>query len=351
MVRSCTSPVAGATARPSVSTQPNAMWTAPIAYERSTTPSSASPAATRTSTRSTSPESPTVTRAPATAPPSAATHASRSTDAERSSRTSDRRSAPATCNAPSSRTARSARPVARSVDVVVGPATIALVQSPSSVIAYGQAIGAVNASGAPTTVPRTRRVAPTKEALAEIGGRLGPRRTTSSRAYTTRTARPARSASSRAATPTGDATFPPNAPPLASGDAGSPPGSHHDASGSRYAGSTHDVLSRTPSLTGADGARGGTGSTVVRRPCTLPAIARASSSDSATTHDLPAASTALAVDPGGSGTATSASRGAPSSAKPPSPNGTRGPTSCDAPPSSSARRAAAAASRAAIGVN
>ena len=85
-----------------------------------------------------------------------------------------------------------------------------------------------------------------------------------------------------------------------------------------------------------------------RRPSALH-LAReraASRSVSATTHDMPAASTAVAVDPGGSGTATRASRGAPSSAKPPSPNGTSGPTSCDAPPSSSARRAAAAASRA-----
>ena len=71
----------------------------------------------------------------------------------RSSRTSDLRSAPATCNAPSSNTARSARPVARNDDVVVGPATVALVQSPSSTIAYGHEIGARNASVSPTTTP------------------------------------------------------------------------------------------------------------------------------------------------------------------------------------------------------
>ena len=51
----------------------------------------------------------------------------------------------------------------------------------------------------------------------------------------------------RPATP----TLPPNAPPLASGVAGSPPGAHHDASGSRYAGSTQPVASRTPPGTGA----------------------------------------------------------------------------------------------------
>ena len=53
-------------------------------------------------------------------------------------------------------------------------------------------------------------------------------------------------------------------------------------------------------------------SAVVRRPCTFPASARASSSDSATTHDIPAASTASArcSTAGGHGTATNASRGA-----------------------------------------
>ena len=70
---------------------------------------------------------------------------------------------------------------------------------------------------------------------------MGPIRTTSSRESTTRTARPTRSASSRAAAVTGDDSFPPNAPPLASGLDGLPPGSHHDASGSRYAGSTQPV--------------------------------------------------------------------------------------------------------------
>ena len=68
------------------------------------------------------------------------------------------------------------------------------------------------------------------------GGRFGPRRTTSSRENSVRTARPCRSASSRRAVATGELALPPNAPPLASGLAGSPPGTHHDASGSRYAG-------------------------------------------------------------------------------------------------------------------
>ncbi len=41
--------------------------------------------------------------------------------------------------------------------------------------------------------------------------------------------------------PTSLDRLPPNAPPLASGVTGSPPGAHHEASGSRYAGSTQVV--------------------------------------------------------------------------------------------------------------
>ena len=62
---------------------------------------------------------------------------------------------------------------------------------------------------------------------------------------------------------------------------------------------------------------GGVASTVVRRPCTLPATARASASVSPT-----------AQPPRPSGTATSASAGAVSSAKPPCPSATSGPTTC-----------------------
>ena len=124
--------------------------------------------------------------------------------------------------------------------------------------------------------------------------------------------------------------LPPNAPPFASGDAGSPPGAHHDASGSRYAGSTHDVASATPS-----GGRGrhaveraaGRSSTVVRRPCTLRG-ARAAPRRATRRRPsaAPAASTASAAEPGGSGTATSASRGAVSSANGAPPSGTSAPT-------------------------
>ena len=109
----------------------------------------------------------------------------------------------------------------------------------------GHTRGSHRAAARPRRRSRRRRRA--RPRTAAIGGRFGPRRTTSSREYTTRTgatepvgelARRARCAPS--------AALPPNAPPFASGDAGSPPGSHHDASGSRYAGSTHDVASRTP---------------------------------------------------------------------------------------------------------
>ena len=106
----------------------------------------------------------------------------------------------------------------------------------------------------PSRWTHVRRRAPRSR---PIGGRFGPRRTTSSREYTTRTVRPRRSASSRAAAGARDAAFPPNAPPLASGVAGSPPGTHHDASGSRYAGSTQLVASRTPPGTAGGAVSGG----------------------------------------------------------------------------------------------
>ena len=101
------------------------------------------------------------------------------------------------------------------------------------------------------------------------GGRLGPRRTTSSRRHRTRTASPVASASSRASAGTGLCRLPPNAPPLANGEAGRWPGRAQLASGSTYAGSTHDVCkvrahSPSGSATGCD--RG----TVLLRPWTRP---------------------------------------------------------------------------------
>ena len=204
-----------------------------------------------------------------------------------------RRSTPAASSAPSTSTACSASPVgaqrrSRPADPRRRPRASA--RRPRT--PYG--VGHSRAGATPrATTPSisTRRRATT--AVAAIGGRFGPSRTTSSREYTTRTGRPNRSASSRAARGARECTLPPNAPPLASGDAGSPPGSHHDASGSRYAGSTHDVASRTPPS--------GTAAAVEqRRPLLdgrapalhLPRPRRAlRATTSATTHCIPAAST------------------------------------------------------------
>ena len=87
---------------------------------------------------------------------------------------------------------------------------------------------------------------------------------------------------------------------------------------------------------------GGRSSTVVRRPCTLPARARASASDSATTHS-PCLDRAHGA---GSTRAPAAPRRGRRVARcrrrnPRSPHGTSAPTRCATPPSSSARRAAA----------
>src|SRR6185295_18359229 len=162
---------------------------------------------------------------------------------------------------------------------------------------------------------------------------------------TVRTARPCSSASRRATAPTSDADLPPNAPPFASGVAGSPPGSHHDASGSRYTGSTHDVARRTPPAGHGGSSSGGRLGAVVRRPWTLAARARASVSDGPSTHRAPAASSLSVAASGGRGTATADPAGAVSSAKPPAPSGTSGATRWSTPPSRAARRPAAPRSR------
>src|SRR2546430_11965122 len=135
---------------------------------------------------------------------------------------------------------------------------------------------AAKAPGAPSaTRPRTSTPSRWYTAAAPIGGRLGPKRTTSSREKTTRTMRPRRSDRARAAAGTGDDSLPPNAPPFASGVDGSPPGSHHDASGSRYAGSTHPVARRTPPGGSSGGGNGGRPPDVLRRALALPPPLRA----------------------------------------------------------------------------
>ena len=73
---------------------------------------------------------------------------------------------------------------------------------------------------------RTTRITPSplRVTPAATGGRFGPRRTTSSRLYSTRTARPCSPARRRATSRTSWAALPPNAPPLANTLTGSPPG-------------------------------------------------------------------------------------------------------------------------------
>ena len=132
------------------------------------------------------------------------------------------------------------------------------------------------------------------------------------------------------------------------GVAGSPPGAHQLASGSRYAGSTQLVASAHAAV-GHVGQRraAARSSTVVRRPCTLPARVRASSSESPRPSRARPRRPSRPSDPGGHGTATDARRRARGRRRTRRrPCGTAGPTRCAAPPSSSARRPAASRSRA-----
>ena len=126
----------------------------------------------------------------------------------------------------------------------------------------------------------------------------------------------------------------PKAPPLARGPTGSPAGRHHAASVSSGAGSTHTVRS-TASQSPSGRSMGGTTSAVVLRPWTLPAARLASASVSATTQE-PGSSSGPSP-----GTATKASSGAVSAAKPPRPSGTSGPTVWRLRPSRVARRSEA----------
>ena len=88
-------------------------------------------------------------------------------------------------------------------------------------------------SAEPCVVATRRMPVPSGRSARASGGRLGPRRTTSSRRHRTRTASPVSSARSRARAGTGLRALPPKAPPLASGGAGRPPGRLQLASGSR----------------------------------------------------------------------------------------------------------------------
>ena len=127
---------------------------------------------------------------------------------------------------------------------------------------------------------------------------------------------------------TGLRRFPPKAPPLASGDAGSPSGRHQLASGSRYAGSTQVVCSvsaQSPSGT----ATGWTSGTVLLRPAPSPRPP-GPRPDSAAEPVSP-----LRAAPG-------TRPGRRSSAKPPPPRTTSGPELWEVGPSSWARHGPAA---------
>ena len=202
--------------------------------------------------------------------------------------------------------------------VVGGPATsTSSTTEPGATDPIASAIPAVRAT-------RTMPV-PSARTPAAIGGRFGPRRTTSSRVNSTRTARPCRSARRRATSPTSVDIFPPNAPPLPSGFAGS-----HQAH------TTRRPVRGTPAPPTSSAACASSRRAVTRSAiATLPSCARP--------WILPAeparlgqrfANHPLAVDVE---QATSASTGAMSSANPPRPSATCGPTSCATPPSNAAR--------------
>ena len=335
-MRSSTSPVSGSTARPSLHTHPSAMCAAPMQYERSTTSSSGSPAATRTSTRSIAPVvGRGRTRAPASASLAGVPHARcrAAPRATRSSRTSAARSTPASSSAPSTSAVCSASPSARSRRRSSGPATASRSQSSATRAAYGDG---QTRDGATRRRRSRRRCAPRRRATprsprsadASVRAARSPRAST-----TTRTARPCSSASSRAAAgrersrlAAERAAVRERARRLAAGFAPRRVGLE--------VGGLDPARREAHTAVGQAAAAASGGALVDGRAPTLHLareLARASASDSATTH--------VAVR--APGTATSASRGAVSSAKPASPHGTSGPTRWATPPSSSARRAAA----------
>ena len=221
-------------------------------------------------------------------------------------------------------TTPSAQPAARRARLVGGPDHLDLLDRPR------RRSGPRPARRASTTPacgrhPHRRPGRVAGSTPAARGGRLGPRRTVSSRVHSTRTGRPARRPAVGPRPATGEATLPPKAPPLASGLAGSPPGrtTRRRARGRR---------ARPTSSAGCRASRprarprGGAGPRCCAGPGPCPAAARASARVSPT-----------AQPPWPSGTATRASAGASSSAKPPRPRATSGADPLGPPPSSWAR--------------
>ena len=185
-------------------------------------------------------------------------------------------------------------------------------------------------SAEPSVRPTRTMPVPSARSPSPRGGRFGARRTTSSRRHRTRTASSVSSASSRARAGTGLRTFPPKAPPLPSGAAGRPPGRLQLASGSTYAGSIQvvcSVIAQSPAGTSTGWDKG----TVLLRPWTRPAAARAARTPGASSPSAPSW--------------TSAPAGAESSANPPPPRTTSGPVPCMLRPSTSDRQAARSGSR------
>ena len=195
----------------------------------------------------------------------------------------------------------------------------------------------------------TRR-RPSTTALAAIGGRFGPRRTTSSRENRTRTARPvcvgelARRARHRRRLLAAErTTVRERRGRLATGCA--PRRVRLEVGGlDPRRGEPHAARRASAAAGGAASAR---------PSCAGPAPSPRGRAPRAATRRRPTRARPRIVDgasePGGSGTATSASRGAVSSAKPPRPSGTSRPTRWATPPSSSARRAAAPSPIASLG--
>ncbi len=166
------------------------------------------------------------------------------------------------------------------------------------------------------------------------GGASDPSRTTSSRDHRTRTGRPWRSARRRASAGhrrSGASRRTPRrcrrARPVAGPDGTTRRPARRRPAPRRWSGGSGPRRRTAPPA-------GGARARLVLRPCTLPAWARASASDSAT-----------AYPPLPSGTATRASDGLPSSANPASPSTTAGPTRWGTPPSRVARAEAASRSR------
>ena len=175
---------------------------------------------------------------------------------------------------------------------------------------------------------RTTRSTPRPSASAPpaTGGRLGPRRTTSSRSRRTRTGRPCSSARARAAAATTGLACRRTLPRWRAGSAARHPARTKTRRARGSAGSTHEVRSVAAQSPGGSSS-GGRASTVVRRPCTLPRrlVPRPAC------RRPPSRRRRRVPRPG-------RRAGAVSSANPPWPSATSGATAWEPPPSSAAGR-------------